>query len=311
MEYKHGEQLLGWGTSASHGAEIWDAKPLFVGDMITWKDRLMLLFYPKKFFLYRFIGKAKRQKGKEVNLLKEPFRILDVGCGTGAAMVDMKKLYGRTCDVFGVDVIRMQIDIARNKMKSYGVWPHIKWYDGVHLPFGNKRFDAIYCSDVLGHVEDVPAWLKELSSVLRPGGVVAMFSESKLGKHAYIRNYFMKRGLNTDPHAEYHISLYSKSELTALFKKAGLDIVTMRSSYWAKFFVHPDELYEALQGQKKFIFWKILNRLLYSLKKKTAPYSLALAELYGLFDMMTLGRWVESQGYVILAKKQRGKKSRK
>jgi len=83
--------------------------------------------------------------------------------------------------------------------------------------------------DVLGHVKNVDGWLAELSRVLKPGGALAMFSESKLGKHAYIRNYLMRRGINTDPHAEFHISLYSKEELQEKLRIAGFAVKRMFS----------------------------------------------------------------------------------
>ncbi len=296
---------LGWGVITNEGVELWDAEPVFCGEKVSIKDKLKLIFYPKKFLLYTSIAKAKRKAGKKRNLHKEPFRILDVGCGTGATIIDLKKLFGREVEVVGLDVIKIQLELAKKKIKQHGIWPKLKWYDGSNLPFGNKTFDAIYTSDVLGHVEDVPTWLKELRNVLKPEGTLAMFSESKLGKHAYIRNYLINRGLNTDPHAEFHISLYSKAELQDILQEAGFEIDKMYSSFWAKFFVHPDELYPQLQNQNKFLILKTINKLLYTLKKKTHPYSTALAELYGLLEMVTLGRKLESQGYVILAKRKR------
>lgn len=298
------EEPLGWGVKTDDGVELWDADPIFRGAKVSWKERLILLFHPKKFLLYGYLARAKREQKKQRNLLQEPFRILDIGCGTGASIVDMKKLFGHESEVVGLDVVKLQLDLAKKKIKQYGVWPKLRWYDGVHLPFGNKKFDAVYTSDVLGHVEDVPAWLKEVKSVLTPGGTLAMFSESKLGKHAYVRNYLMKRGLNTDPHAEFHISLYSKDELRQLLEDAGFEVEKMYSSFWAKFFVHPDELHDALQGQRRFLFLKMINKILFVLKKKTHPFSTAFAELYGLVEMVTLGRWVESQGYIILAKRR-------
>jgi len=131
-----------------------------------------------------------------------------------------------------------------------------------------------------------------------------MFSESKLGKHAWIRKYLMKRGMNTDPHAEFHISLYSKDALKEKIDDAGFDISTMLSTVWFKFLLHPDEMYVALQSSKKFFILRTLNKWLYFLKKKTYPFSTAAAELYSLLELLTLGRFVESQGYVVLARKQ-------
>ena len=290
------------------GDEMWDVHPAIQSDKATYKDWLRLVFYPKKFLLYRYIAKArKRESG--AHSLREPFRILDVGCGTGGSVIDFKRLFGREVDVVGIDVVKLQTDVAEKKLKQHGIYAEIKWYEGEKLPFEDRTFDAIYTSDVLGHVENVPAWLSELSRVLKCGGVIAMFAESKLGKHAYIRKYLANRGVNLDPHAKYHISLYSKLELQELFAKEQLVIEHMYSSFWMKFFVHPDELYPVLQKQKKFFFLKLINKILYKIKKRFHPYTTALAEFYGLIEMVTLGRKLESQGYVILARKpgSRGK----
>lgn len=295
-------ETLSWGTVTSEGVEIWDTNPVFLGDTVTVKDWLKLLFYPKKWLLYRFIVKALNHKSIQALSASVP-RILDVGCGTGASVIDFKKMLGRSVDVVGVDVVKLQVELAEKKIKKHGVVAQTLWYDGYHLPFAAATFDAVYTSDVLGHVADVPGWLKELNRVLKPGGALAMFSESKLGKHAWIRKYLFDHGLNVDPHAEFHISLYSKSDLKALIMESGFKISQMLSVFWPAFFLHPEEFYEPLQQQKKFPILRTINRILYSFKKKTYPYSTAAAELYGLIEMVTIGRWVESQGYIVLSRK--------
>ncbi|PIR75365.1 MAG: hypothetical protein CO030_03275 [Candidatus Magasanikbacteria bacterium CG_4_9_14_0_2_um_filter_42_11] len=301
MENKHLQEEKSWGVKTDDGTEIWDAPPVFTGEFVSWKDRLKLIFYPKKFVLYRAI--AKDIQKKNIGDLRDPYRILDVGSGTGAAVIDLKKLFGRHVEVVGADVMRLQNDLARENVKKYGVHAEIVDYETV-LPFIDNTFDAVYTSDVLGHVPDVDAWLHELHRVLVSGGLLAMFSESKLGKHAWIRKYLMKRGMNTDPHAEFHISLYSKDALKEKIDDAGFDISTMLSTVWFKFLLHPDEMYVALQSSKKFFILRTLNKWLYFLKKKTYPFSTAAAELYSLLELLTLGRFVESQGYVVLARKQ-------
>ncbi len=298
-----------WGKTDNQGSEIWDTDPVFKGDIVTWKDKLKLLFYPKKFFLYRHIYKDAKKELK-FRHLDEPYRILDVGCGTGASVIDLKKLLGKQVDVVGVDVVGLQVDLAKEKIKKSAVWAEVFLYDGEKLPFDNNSFDAIYSSDVLGHVENVRNWLDELNRVLRSGGVLAMFSESKLGKHAFIRNYLFKRGLNVDPHAEFHISLYSKKVLKEFLESSNFEIKKMYTAFWASFLVHPDEFYRGLNrrsvdaDRRRFFILKTLNKVLYWVKKKTHPYSTALCELYGLVEMYLVGKWVEAQGYVVLGRKK-------
>ncbi len=250
--------------------------------------------------LYRAVEKvSKKKKGNE------HVRILDVGCGTGAAVIDMKRLLGKRAEVKGIDVVHIQVEIAQKRVGEHGVWAEFEHYDGVNIPYAKDYFDAIYTSDVLGHVEDVHGWLEDLHRVLKPGGTLAMFSESALWKHAYVRQYLLENGLNVDPHAEFHISLFPKKELRHMIERAGFDIKTMWGVFWQSFMVHPDEFYEKLQAQEKFPVLKMINKLLYWIKKKTHPFSTAAAELYGLIEMYVIGRWVEPQGYIILAKKKK------
>lgn len=298
----------GWGKVSGDGSEIWDSEPVFQGDRVTRRDRLTLLFYPKKFFLYRSIERAhvrhRRAAGPRALPRQSTFRVLDLGCGTGASVIDFKKLFGRSAEVVGVDVVRLQLDIAKKKMREHGVWTEVVWYDGTHLPFPDAHFDAVYTSDVLGHVKDVRPWLREINRVLKKGGTLAMFAESKLGRHAWIRTYLFDRGLNADPHAAFHISLYSKTTIREFLEAEGFVVKKMYSVLWAAFFAHPDEFYETLQAAApRFPLLRALNRILYIFKRKLHPVSTAAAELYGLLEILAVGRWNESQGYIVLAEK--------
>ncbi|MFA7315073.1 MAG: class I SAM-dependent methyltransferase [Candidatus Magasanikbacteria bacterium] len=300
-------QVMGWGKPSEIGIEeFWDARPIFsVNSEFSLADKMKLFFFPKKLLLYNWIEKSlkeKRKANKQTGKFSK-LRILDIGCGTGASVIEMKKMWGKKVEVYGVDVIKIQIELAKKRVKEYGVWAKFDFYENDLLPFQNNFFDVVFSSDVLGHVKDVPNWLEELQRVLVLGGRLAMFSESKLGKHAYIRNYLYKRGCNTDPHAEFHISLYSKDELKNLLENSSFEIKKMYTAFWLSFFVHPDEFYEALQKQKRFFFLRNINKVLYWIKKKTQPVSTALAEFYGLVEMLTLGKFLEVQGYIVLAKK--------
>lgn len=303
------EKTRGWGViDANTGAEIWDADPVFRGAGVGVLGALKLLCYPKRFVLYRFIAKhvhalCKRYAKIEGGEKYVP-KILDVGCGTGSSVIDLKKMFGRRVDVYGADVVALQIDLAKEKMKRFGVWAEFVHVDGIRLPFADATFDAVYTSDVLGHVEDVGAWMKEIHRVLRPGGVLAMFTESKLGKHAYLRNYFLRHGLNTDPHVAFHISLFSKATIRELLESSGFSISCMYTTVWAKFLVHPEELRPAFQAHDGLVGWNMANAILATFKRWTHPVSTAIAELYSLLEMLTIGRWIESQGYVVLGEKK-------
>jgi SAM-dependent methyltransferase len=91
-------------------------------------------------------------------------RILDAGCGTGAAMQTFLSEYGR---VMGLDLSFLALDFCRlRKARS------LTCASVGDLPFASQSFDLVTSFDVLysRSVPDVMAALKESARVLVPGG---------------------------------------------------------------------------------------------------------------------------------------------
>jgi ubiquinone/menaquinone biosynthesis C-methylase UbiE len=293
---------LGWGKTKEGGIEMWDADPVFL-TRPSFFARTKLLFYPKKFFLYRAIGKAIRMHERKGE--SRPFRILDAGCGTGAAIIDLVHLFGDRIEVIGVDVIRLQVDIGRQKLAGAGITAPLEWYDGETLPFKNGYFDAVYTSDVLGHVKDATLWLKDIARVLRTNGLLAMFTESRPGRHAVVRRYLLRKGVNVDPHAEFHISLHPKAEIQTMLAETGFIPSFFSAGPALNTLLYPDEGNAVLQKTKAVPVVSLVNHGLSSLKKKLHPYSTALVELLVTIHFATIGRVLETQGYIVIATKRK------
>lgn len=99
-------------------------------------------------------------------------RGLDVGCGHGAMSVEMAR-EGAT--VLGIDPAEELVDFARDNAARR--FPELV----EHLTFttqaaseveGDGEFDLAVSKDTFEHVEDVPAMLRDLHRLLRPGGEV-------------------------------------------------------------------------------------------------------------------------------------------
>jgi 2-polyprenyl-6-hydroxyphenyl methylase / 3-demethylubiquinone-9 3-methyltransferase len=93
---------------------------------------------------------------------------VDVGCGGGLLAEEMARL-GAT--VVGVDPSRRSLATARAHAGAAGLTIDYRAGSGEHLPLADASAGIVYCVDVLEHVEDVDAVLRETARVLRPGGL--------------------------------------------------------------------------------------------------------------------------------------------
>lgn len=94
-------------------------------------------------------------------------RVLDACCGTGDLAVEAERRGGR---VVGLDFSEPMLERARRKSGT------IEWVQGdaLALPFEDGEFDAATVGFGVRNFEDLPAGLRELARVVRPGGRIAV-----------------------------------------------------------------------------------------------------------------------------------------
>jgi demethylmenaquinone methyltransferase / 2-methoxy-6-polyprenyl-1,4-benzoquinol methylase len=105
----------------------------------------------------------------------EARRVLDVASGTAAVAIELARAEpGRT--VVGVDQSPEMLAAGQERVDHAGLSERIELREGraEALPFATAEFDALTFTYLLRYVDDVPATLRELVRVVRPGGVVAM-----------------------------------------------------------------------------------------------------------------------------------------
>src|SRR5207302_6359910 len=90
-------------------------------------------------------------------------RVLDVGCGGGLLA---EEFAGLGCEVVGVDPSEGSLEVAREHARDRDLEIRYIRARGEQLPFGDEEFGAVYCCDVLEHVDDVAAAVTEAARVL-------------------------------------------------------------------------------------------------------------------------------------------------
>ena len=91
--------------------------------------------------------------------LSSAARVLEIGAGTGYIFEKICRQYPNS----------LGLEIAGSSYQF--IDPRIILYDGKIIPFPENSFDVIFTSNVLEHVMDIEAFIKEITRVLKPGGV--------------------------------------------------------------------------------------------------------------------------------------------
>ncbi|HVO27775.1 MAG TPA: class I SAM-dependent methyltransferase [Candidatus Margulisiibacteriota bacterium] len=93
-------------------------------------------------------------------------RMVDVGCGTGITLEE----FSRHGLVFGVDAAWQAVSFSKRRNPTRGVCQA----NVLSLPIAAETLDVVLAFDVIEHIEDDAAALREMHRVLRPEGVAVI-----------------------------------------------------------------------------------------------------------------------------------------
>ena len=95
--------------------------------------------------------------------------VLDIGSGPGLLAYDIATAVGRKGRVCGMDASSVMVAMS-SKRCAEQPWAEFKTANAAQLPYPDNSFDAAVSTQVYEYLADVPAALRELHRVLRPGG---------------------------------------------------------------------------------------------------------------------------------------------
>ncbi|NJD54013.1 MAG: class I SAM-dependent methyltransferase [Candidatus Methanoperedens sp.] len=107
---------------------------------------------------------------KTRNRLKISDNVLDYGCGTGTAAIEIA---GSVKSVYGIDISSKMIEAAKRKT----VERKVKNIDFAQTTIFDEKlikgsFDVILCFYLLHLVEDKPKVMQRINELLKPGGLI-------------------------------------------------------------------------------------------------------------------------------------------
>jgi ubiquinone/menaquinone biosynthesis C-methylase UbiE len=172
---------------------------------------------------------------EELRRLPAAKSLLDAGCGDGRYLAALPTLGPLPRRVVGVDIAESILQTARAAAARAGVRPELVRANVERLPFADAEFDLVLCSQVIEHLLDPEAGLRELARVVAPGGFLVLTTDNRrnlITKTLNAPRWLVltlvgKRRARVQlqfPHRDY-----TKRDLTRGIRASGLDIARTRT----------------------------------------------------------------------------------
>ncbi len=152
----------------------------------------------------------------EKDVFSSNLNILDVGCGGGLVSAPLSKL---GFNVTAIDALEGNINTANDYARKNNLTINYLRSTIEELP-NTKLYDVIICLEVIEHIDNVPAFMLNLTKLVKPGGMTIISTINRT-KKAYLLAIIA---------AEYILSWVPKN--THDYNK----------------FLKPSEIYEILKG---------------------------------------------------------------
>ncbi|GAA3839059.1 class I SAM-dependent methyltransferase [Sphaerisporangium flaviroseum] len=195
-------------------------------------------------------------------------RVLDLGCGGGRHAFEVLR---RGADVVAFDQDAAELSSVASMfaaMDKAGEVPpeataETVTGDALAMPFPDASFDRVIAAEVLEHIPDDMAAMREIHRVLKPGGLAAITVPSFLPERIC---WALSEAYHTAPGG--HVRIYTLAELTAKLKATGLEVGPhhhahgLHSPYWwikCAVGVNDDD-HPLAKAYHELLVWDIMKR---------------------------------------------------
>lgn len=144
-------------------------------------------------------------------------RLLDVGCGDGTDIAQLKSL-GWQVEGAEVDPVAVKVARERGLIVHHGTLSE--------QAFPAESFDVVSMSHVIEHLHSPREVLLECRRILKPGGRLIIATPNV---HGMLHQKYKEHWLALDP--PRHLMLFTQASLATMVKQTGFSNVTTRSSF--------------------------------------------------------------------------------
>jgi 2-polyprenyl-3-methyl-5-hydroxy-6-metoxy-1,4-benzoquinol methylase/uncharacterized protein YbaR (Trm112 family) len=211
-------------------------------------------------------------------------QMLNIGCGGAIHIVVSRSYIDAGYEMTGLDYRQDHVLEFCSELKMDGVLGN-----ALQLPFGDRIFDWVNCTDVIEHLLSPEQLAREIQRVLRPGGVLLMTTENATSFGFFSSNplacfslnplILMERMLGTAvpkilPPREiigswgkvsFVHNQFSHQDLEELLRGAGFEIVKLETVFPVKKFEPLNKMLAALP------FFKWMGYSLFTVARKCDP----------------------------------------
>jgi len=119
---------------------------------------------------------------KQILKRKSKIKILEIGCGYGRALLELKNIFGNKVEIVGTNLEKeYNFALTKRYALSQGLFlgnknlPKIYTLDaGKKLPFKNESFDFIFCQATMQYIPNKILFIQEANRILTKQGMAVL-----------------------------------------------------------------------------------------------------------------------------------------